>query len=179
MKRWDPPIILTVFFNFSFFLMAIVILLFGCSKKIVREENVPEIYTEPPPLPVSGRSPLQVPITKKAESDITLLPVYFDFDRSEIREDQRPMLYNDIAYFIKHPKFIVFIDGHCDERGTIDYNLALGMKRAEAVEAFLARSGITNQILTASYGKEMPAVSGKDEVSYSKNRRAEVRGGLE
>ena len=159
--------------------VAVIVLSLGCSKKIVREENVPETHMEPPSLPVSGRSPLQVPITKKAESDITLLPVYFDFDRSEIREDQRPALHNNIAYFIKHPKFIVFIDGHCDERGTIDYNLALGMKRAEAVEAFFVRAEITNQMFAASYGKEMPAMFCKDEVSYSKNRRAEIRSGLE
>jgi peptidoglycan-associated lipoprotein len=99
--------------------------------------------------------------------------VYFNYDRFDIRPDQIPGLEKS-AKFIKKQSRTILIEGHCDERGTIEYNMSLGQKRAEAVKAFLVSQGVDEaKLTTISRGKEMPAMPGDNEAARSKNRRCE------
>jgi len=99
--------------------------------------------------------------------------VFFDFDRSNIRQDQRAVLDRQAAWLKKYPEVTVTIEGHADERGTREYNIALGNRRATAAKNYLVALGINpNRIQTISYGKERPAVAGSNEQAYAQNRRA-------
>lgn len=99
--------------------------------------------------------------------------VFFDFDRSNIRPDARATLDKQSAWLKKYPNVTVTIEGHADERGTREYNLALGNRRATAVKNYLVATGINpNRITTISYGKERPAVVGSNEQAWAQNRRA-------
>jgi len=99
--------------------------------------------------------------------------VFFAFDRSDITPEARLILSRQADWLRRYPNVTVTVEGHCDERGTREYNLALGERRAQAVKNVLVASGIaTSRISTISYGKERPAVVGSSEESYAQNRRA-------
>jgi peptidoglycan-associated lipoprotein len=101
--------------------------------------------------------------------------VYFDFDKSAIKEEYDSMLTAHAAYLKSHPNTETEIQGNCDERGSREYNLALGARRAEAVKRALELTGADGRKLkTVSFGSEKPIALGKDEESYSKNRRADI-----
>ena len=104
-------------------------------------------------------------------------PVFFEYDKFEIMKKQVDQLTN-LSKFLQKPmniKLNIKIEGHCDDRGTRDYNFALGSKRAYEVKKVLIKSGLSeNRIKTISYGKERPAYLGKDMKSRSKNRRADL-----
>jgi peptidoglycan-associated lipoprotein len=103
-------------------------------------------------------------------------PIYFDFDRSDIKSEYRAVLERKAAWLKAHPEYRVRIEGHCDERGTAEYNVALGEKRALSVKDYLVALGVpVKRISTISYGEERPAVRGQDEAAWAKNRRAEFR----
>lgn len=103
-----------------------------------------------------------------------LKTIYFDYDRSEIRADQRPVLQANANWLRQHPDVSILIEGHCDERGTREYNLALGDRRADAARDYLVSLGISaDRIDTVSYGEERPAAEGSNEAAWSQNRRAE------
>ena len=100
--------------------------------------------------------------------------VYFDYDKAELRDDQVPVLRANAAWLKNNPGFRVIVEGHCDERGTIEYNLALGEKRAQKVLSYLVDLGVPAALLRANtYGKERPADAGHDEDAWAKNRRGE------
>jgi peptidoglycan-associated lipoprotein len=101
-------------------------------------------------------------------------PVYFDLDRYDIRDDQRAKL-DSVAECLKGGQIPnVQLAGHCDERGTEEYNMALGQKRADAAKKYLTTKGVEGKKLkTISYGKERPADPGHDESAWAKNRRVE------
>jgi len=111
-----------------------------------------------------------------------LQTVYFDYDKYNIRPDQVPVM-NQNAEKIKSalaqaPNTYILIEGHCDERGTQEYNMALGERRALAVRDYLINLGVpARNLLTVSYGEERPAVIGSNEAAWSKNRRAEFSQG--
>jgi peptidoglycan-associated lipoprotein len=99
--------------------------------------------------------------------------VFFDFNKSDISHKAKEQLHKQAAWLKKHNCFKATIEGHCDERGTREYNLALGERRAESVLKFLHSQGIEKTRLdTISYGKEKPAVMGDNEAAWSQNRRA-------
>ncbi|PWC13715.1 peptidoglycan-associated lipoprotein Pal [Brenneria roseae subsp. americana] len=99
--------------------------------------------------------------------------VYFDLDKYDIRSDFAQMLDAHAAFLRSNPSYKVTIEGHADERGTPEYNIALGERRANAVQMYLQGKGVSSdQISIVSYGKEKPAVLGHDEAAYAKNRRA-------
>jgi peptidoglycan-associated lipoprotein len=99
--------------------------------------------------------------------------VFFAFDRSDISPEARQILTRQADWLRRYPNVTVTIEGHCDERGTREYNLALGERRAQAVKNVLVASGISaSRISTISYGKERPAVVGSSEDAYAQNRRA-------
>ena len=98
--------------------------------------------------------------------------IHFDYDQYAIREDAKPTLEGNAAWLKKFSSAKILIEGHCDERGTAEYNLALGQKRADEAAKYLADLGIEKErIKTISYGKEMPLDKGHDEAAWAKNRR--------
>ncbi|MFN7973682.1 MAG: peptidoglycan-associated lipoprotein Pal [Acidobacteriota bacterium] len=113
-------------------------------------------------------SDLPVDVVTKLLADI-----HFDFDKSDIREDAKPVLTTNTSVLKKHgfPKLVV--EGHCDERGSVEYNLALGERRAKAAKEYLVSLGVgEDRISTVSYGKELPFAAGHDEDAWAQNRRA-------
>lgn len=103
-----------------------------------------------------------------------LQAVYFDYDSFSLRSDALEALRRNADMLSQLPNVIVQVEGHCDERGTQEYNLALGEKRALATREHLIKLGISgNRIVTISYGEEDPADSGHSESSWAKNRRCE------
>lgn len=101
--------------------------------------------------------------------------VYFDFDSATIRPDSRPVIEANARYLMEHANAAVILEGHTDERGTREYNIGLGERRAEAVRRLMIAYGVTpRQLRTLSYGEERPAMAGQTEDSYSQNRRVEI-----
>ena len=99
--------------------------------------------------------------------------IYFDFDESTIRSEFIDVLRAHAGYLIANPSTSMRIEGHADERGSREYNIGLGERRANAVRRFLEAEGVSSaQINTISYGEERPAAYGHDEVSWAENRRA-------
>lgn len=102
-----------------------------------------------------------------------LKDVYFDFDRYDVRPQDAGILKENTALLMKYPNVKIQIEGHCDERGTIEYNLALGERRANSVKKHLQSLGVsTDRVSTISFGKERPLDPGHDEGAWAKNRRA-------
>lgn len=145
------------------------------STAVPRPPAPPTPVAEPtvvPPEPVRDDS-----IASASLDDINrnspLKPVFFEYDSSEIADDARGVLDANAAGLKKYPAWTVTIEGHCDERGTPEYNLALGERRAVAARAYLVSLGISaDRLRTVSYGKEFPFEPGHDEAAYAKNRRA-------
>ena len=108
---------------------------------------------------------------------MSLSTIYFNYDRSNVREDQRPALDENAQKLREYqPEDMVVVEGHADERGTIEYNLALGERRAQAVKTYLVDAGVADsRIETVSFGEEQPAVMGSDESAWSQNRRVELK----
>lgn len=102
--------------------------------------------------------------------------IYFDYDSSEIKEEYRGIVEAAVAHLTSDPNAVVTLEGHTDERGSREYNLALGERRAQAVSRQMTLLGASaNQIRTTSYGEERPQDPGHDEAAYGQNRRVEVR----
>jgi peptidoglycan-associated lipoprotein len=145
------------------------------SATAARPPAPPEPVAEPvivPPEPVASDS-----ISSASLDDLNrsspLKPVFFDYDSAELGAPAQGIL-NDAAMVLKrNPSWTVTIEGHCDERGTAEYNLALGERRAVAARTYLVSLGIpADRLRTVSYGKEFPFDPGHDEAAYGKNRRA-------
>lgn len=101
-------------------------------------------------------------------------PVYFDYDSSQVNASERAKLEQVADYMRRNPRQGMIVEGHCDERGSSEYNLSLGERRALAARAYLVGLGIDgSRIQTKSYGEEKPAAMGHDESAYRMNRRAE------
>jgi peptidoglycan-associated lipoprotein len=141
--------------------------------------------TRPPAPPEPVAEPTIVPPEPVAEDKIAsaslddlnrnspLKPVFFALDSEELGADGQKVLAEDAAVLKKYPTWTVTIEGHCDERGTAEYNLALGERRAVAARAYLVSLGIpAERLRTVSYGKEFPFDPGHDETAWAKNRRA-------
>lgn len=101
--------------------------------------------------------------------------IYFDYDSSEIQAVFREVVEAHSNYLLEHPERTVVLEGHADERGSREYNLALGERRAQAVKRQMSLLGVPgSQIRTTSYGEERPVVDGHDEDAWSQNRRVEI-----
>ncbi len=152
----------------------------------------PESVPSPPPITEAGKPgeisslPVQTPIEPSGSipaatpprhepTAIAELPIiYFDFDSSAIRPDQIPALDQAVEWLKAHPDVQVQIEGHCDERGTKEYNLNLGQRRADAVREYLVSKGIDpNRLYTISYGEERPIDPGHNEAAWAQNRRVQ------
>jgi peptidoglycan-associated lipoprotein len=124
----------------------------------------------PEPLPsddVAGRS------LDDLNRDSPLRPVFFEYDRSDVSDASRAILQANAAVLKKYPSWVVTIEGHCDERGTAEYNLALGERRAVAARQYLISLGIdAGRLRTVSYGSEFPFDPGHNDAAWGRNRRA-------
>ena len=110
------------------------------------------------------------------EDKAVLKPIYFEYNKSNIRPEYQPVLESISKWLVKKDGSQLLVEGHCDERGTDEYNLALGERRALAVRRYLIALGVSSdRVHTISYGEEKPAVPGSDEAAWSKNRRAEFK----
>ena len=135
----------------------------------------PEPVREPVPVPAEpiGRDTLSSTDIDTLNKNSPFQPVFFALDQDDIDAPGQQALNNNAELMKKYPTWIVTIEGHADERGTAEYNLALGERRALAARNYLVSLGIpTDRLRTVSYGKEFPFEPGHDETSWSKNRRA-------
>ncbi|MDR2800261.1 MAG: peptidoglycan-associated lipoprotein Pal [Desulfovibrio sp.] len=113
---------------------------------------------------------------RQAAAEISSGVIYFEYDRFDLREDSKATLTRKAPVLKKFPQLRVTVEGHCDERGTEEYNLALGERRARAAYDFLLNLGVSaSQMETVSFGKLRPAVYGSGEAVWSKNRRDEFK----
>ena len=127
----------------------------------------------PAPAPVTAAPEPPRPAPKDFAAIDALKPIHFDFDRYEIRAGDRRILDANAAWLKQNNNQLVLIEGHCDERGTNEYNLGLGERRARATMNYLVGQGVqANRITIVSYGEERPACAEKNESCWAKNRRA-------
>ena len=180
--RWSFPTIVLL-------IAATVLLSAGCKKKpapvastpepppVQKTEPVAEPVREEPMKPVvEETAPARAMGASEYNSQGLLKAIYFDTNRHEIRADQRPTLEAN-AQKLKNPPLSTFnlvVEGHCDERNTSEYNMALGDRRANSVKQYLISLGIpASRIRTISYGEERPVDPGHTEDAWAKNRRGE------
>ncbi len=166
------------------------ILVFGfmlsCRKKVEEAPPPPPQVTEQPKVEkVDEPAPPKEPelteeeiFMRKSLEEINreapLSMIHFDFDKYFIREDAKPALEQNAAWLKKFSSAQVLIEGHCDERGTEEYNLALGEKRAKSTYDYLVSLGVSpSRLKTISYGKSQPIDTGHNEIAWQKNRRAQ------
>jgi peptidoglycan-associated lipoprotein len=120
--------------------------------------------------------PVRPPRDIEFEFAKNMRKVYFEFDKSRLTDEAKAILQDNAQWLRDNPDIRVQIEGHCDERGTIEYNLALGERRAMSVRNYLVSLGIDpNRLYTISYGEERPAVLGHNEEAGAQNRRAEFK----
>ena len=165
----------------------------ACGKK-----NAPVARPMPPPVPTNPGTPSRPPAPPEPVSEPTVVPpepvrddgissaslddlnknsplrpVFYELDSSELSPSGQKTLDENAALLKRYPSWTVTIEGHCDERGTAEYNLALGERRAISARAYLVSLGIpADRVRTVSYGKEFPFDPGHEESAFSKNRRA-------
>lgn len=142
---------------------------------VARPPAPPEPVAEPvlvPPEPVRSETIASASLDELNRS-APLKPLFFDYDSSEISAAGQAALDENALVLKRYPTWTVTIEGHCDERGTAEYNLALGERRAVAARAYLVSVAISgDRLRTVSYGKEFPFDPGKEEPAFAKNRRA-------
>ncbi len=148
----------------------------------------PHAAPKPPPPPPPPAAPGPQASTAAPQSPVSSQPlpgtvqdfvinigdrVYFDLNQASIRQDAMPVLANQAQWLERYPAVMVRIEGNCDERGTREYNFALGARRADAVRQFLIEHGVNGaRISTISFGKERPIDPGHDEAAWAKDRNA-------
>ncbi len=147
----------------------LILLLFTfCAKKpVVKEETKPPVSQEEKTTPSESQEEGARKVTQE-----DLQPIYFDFDKYDLREGDREILNLNALVLKENPRVRIRIEGNCDERGTVEYNLALGERRASSARDYLINLGVdSDRISIISYGKEKPKYSGQNEGAWSKNRR--------
>jgi len=168
--------------------LALTVLLTGCPKRPVTPITsapapTPPVAAAPAPVPIApapappvamAAPPAPVPSPappKEYMPNAALKGIHFDFDKSAVRSGDAKILDASSAYLKANPDQLVLIEGNCDERGTVEYNLALGERRAKAAMSHLVAQGIpASRITLVSYGEERPVCTEKTEVCWSENR---------
>ncbi len=165
-------------------LLAVPLAVGACKKKPVAtppEPVAPTVPAAPPSTPVDDgaaeRAAAEAARRAVEAARASLLQtIYFDYDSDELRSDARAVLDDKLRVLNANPQHRIRIDGHCDERGTDQYNLALGRRRADQARRYLTDRGIdASRIETMSYGRERPAASGSSEEAWAQNRRGEFQ----
>jgi peptidoglycan-associated lipoprotein len=149
----------------------------GCAKKAAEAPPAPAPAppvvqpATPEPTPTPTPEPTPVPTPKVTTNDFT--DAFFDLDSYALRDDAKVALDNAAKLLRDNAEVGITLEGHCDERGTVEYNQALGEKRANAARDYLVNAGVSAaRIQTLSYGKERPFTEGHDESAWAQNRRA-------
>jgi len=159
MKRW--LVVLLVLFIMPAFLFTV-----SCQKKVAAQANKPVATV----VPAKPASPPSAP-TFSGAPDFLNEKIYFEFDKSVLTKESQDNLTKKTAWLKANPTVKVMIEGNCDERGTAEYNMALGERRALAAKKFLVDSGVKTENLKAiSYGEEKPVCKEKTEACWAKNR---------
>lgn len=141
----------------------------GCSKKPKPSTDVVKTET---PAPAPAPTPQPEPVQPVETAEIVLEDVFFDYDKHNLRDDARASMERNARALTSNPGVSVLLEGHCDERGTVEYNLALGDRRAQSAKGYLVQFGVdAGRISTISYGEERPFSQGHDERAWSENRR--------
>src|SRR5262245_3621284 len=160
----------------SITLVALILTFFfvGCAKEEPPQptpEAQPRPAAPPPPPPPSPTPPPAPSMSQQAMQDFQNQNVYFDFDKYDLRTDARTTLDQKVAFLNQYSSVRVQIAGNCDERGTSEYNMVLGERRANAAKQYLTTAGVSaGRLTTISYGKERPIDPGHNEAAWAKNR---------
>ena len=156
-------------------MLASLTVVLGCGGKKAVDEPAPT-EASAPPVEQPAEQPVEQPVTPAVDmSPISLNDVFFDFDQYNLTGEAKGTLDANGRELKRLAEANITIEGHCDERGTKAYNLALGDKRANAARDYLVALGVTaSRITTVSYGKERPFDEGHDESAWAKNRRAHI-----
>jgi peptidoglycan-associated lipoprotein len=153
----------------------------SCKPKEVPKAPQPPAPTEPPAAPAPTRAAVQDneydKLSKMSVEEIDRLKlfgdIHFDYDKADVRDSERSVLQKNADLLKKFDFIKVTVEGHCDERGSVEYNLALGERRAKAAYDYLVSLGVAAaQLRTVSYGKEVPVCTEKTEDCWGRNRRA-------
>jgi peptidoglycan-associated lipoprotein len=178
MKKVMTVLVVLAFVGVSMTMMS-------CAKKQVGVAQPTKV--EPKPAPAPGPAPAPAPApsvtdvdnAQKLRAEIQAFEsthIYFDFDKSEIKPEAKAVLEKKAAWLREHAEYKVRMEGYCDERGTNEYNLALGDRRAKAAMKYLNALGISaDRMATISFGEERPVCTEKNESCWSKNRRDEFK----
>jgi peptidoglycan-associated lipoprotein len=177
--------------------LAVVFVVSGCAKRPVvpvASAPPPTVATTPPtppptpapvpaaptpapaptPPPVAAPTPQPPAPPSQYHAEAALRTIHFDFDKSDIRPGDAKILDANAAWLTANPKLLLLIEGHCDERGTAEYNLALGERRAKATQTYLVSRGVQAERITlVSYGEERPECTEHSEKCWATNRRAQ------
>ena len=160
----------------GFYVMLITILagviISGCAKKVTTKAEGETVAK--PAVEEKASAPKEEPIPAAVEAKrLELKDAFFDFDKSLIRDDAKSPLQNNGEFLRANKNTKIVIEGHCDERGTNEYNLALGQRRAESAKRYLTNLGIdASRLSTISYGEERPFCKEQNETCWQSNRRA-------
>jgi peptidoglycan-associated lipoprotein len=169
------------------FALVSVFTLASCAKKVgkVEEAGKPTGTTAAPSAPATAPTAPGAPDTKPVEDATAMRAaiqtfesthVYFDYDKSDIKAEAKPVLEKKAEFLRAYAQYKVTIEGYCDERGTNEYNMALGDRRAKSAMKYLNALGISaSRMSTISYGEEKPADPGHNEAAWAKNRRDEFK----
>jgi peptidoglycan-associated lipoprotein len=169
-------------------IILMAVLLAGCAKKPAQSTPPP-----PPPAPIEAPAPPTAPaepvappapVANPLDGDLNSVnryvdeqgligDVHFDYDRDELRDDARSRLQRNAEFMKAHEQFVFTVEGHCDERGSIGYNVALGDRRASSAKSYVSSLGVADgRMQTVTYGKERPVCTESNESCWSRNRRA-------
>ncbi len=142
----------------------------GCSRPVVRP-------TPGPPPPGLGAPNLGGQVSEHDLQGVqaNLKPVYFSYDQYTLTPESQAAVQYNAEILRRAPHMAILLEGHCDERGTAEYNLALGERRAKSVAEYLTTLGVPNRMSTVSYGSELPVDPGHNEQAWAKNRRVHMR----
>lgn len=166
-KRWVKSLSIPI-------ILILVMVLASCScgkKKPVENVTGPTQIQETAPAGDDISSEL-LALLKKAQAEGALLPIYFDYDKSNIKADAKKNLDKTAAWLSKNSTVTIKVEGNCDARGTAEYNVALGERRANTAKEYLVKLGVAaSRIETVSWGKERPSCTEQNEACWSKNRR--------
>ena len=161
-------------------LMALIaaLALAACSSTDKKDDPAPvtDRTTPPPATATTTTTPITVSPLKDPKNILSTRVIYFDFDSNVVKDEYRAMVQAHAKYLTENRSATLRIEGHTDERGSREYNIALGNRRAESVKKILVVLGVQEgRIEIISFGEEKPAEGGHDEASWAKNRRAELK----
>lgn len=141
--------------------------------EVMQMESAPQDTMVPPTSIEDGEMPRPSGLQS---ADEFLGRIYFDFDKSDLRADQLAQIQQNVNYMKSNPDQRVLIEGHCDERGTVEYNFGLGERRARTVMDYMVSQGVdASRLQTLSKGEEEPAAAGSNEAAWGLNRRAQFK----